>query len=122
MRRPSLGVGAALFALVLFMAACSDDSSTTPESGGSGGSADQSIAIADFSFTPSTLTVPSGQDVTVELTNGGDVEHSFTLDDDSVSQDVEEGESATVTLNLSEDIVWHCEYHPDQMKGTITVS
>ena len=119
MRRPSLGAGAALFALVLIMAACSDDSSTTPESGGS---ADQSIAIADFSFTPSTLTVPSGQDVTVELTNGGDVQHSFTLDDDSVSQDVEEGESATVTLNLTEDIGWHCEYHPDQMKGTITVS
>jgi nitrite reductase (NO-forming) len=122
MRRPSLGVGAALFALVLLMAACSDDSSATPESGGSGGSADQSIDIVDFSFNPDTLTVPSGQDVTVQLTNDGDNEHSFTLDDDSVSQDVEEGESATVTLNLTEDIGWHCEYHPDQMKGTITVS
>jgi nitrite reductase (NO-forming) len=123
MRRPSLGVGAALFALVLFMAACSsDDSSTTPESSGSGGSADQTVSVADFSFTPNTLTVPSGQDVTIEFTNTGENEHSFTLDDDSVDQDIEEGESATVTLNLTEDMGWHCEYHPDQMKGTITVS
>jgi plastocyanin len=119
MRQPSLGAGAALFALVLFMAACSDDSSTTPEGGGSG---DQTVTMADFSFTPSTLTVPSGQDVTVALTNSGENEHSFTLDDDSVSQDVEAGESGTVSLNLTEGIGWHCEYHPDQMKGTITVS
>jgi nitrite reductase (NO-forming) len=120
MRRSNLGVGAALFALVLFMTACSDDSSAAPES--SGGSADQTVAVADFSFTPNTLTVPSGQDMTIEFTNTGENEHNFTLDDDSVDQDIEEGESATVTLNLTEDIGWHCKYHPDQMKGTITVS
>ncbi|HEV8565014.1 MAG TPA: cupredoxin domain-containing protein [Actinomycetota bacterium] len=115
MRRSSRGVGAALFALALVMSACSDDS-------GAGGSADEIITIADFTFDPSTLSVPSGQDVTVEVTNNDDVEHSFTLDDDSVSQDVHEGETQTVTLNLTEGIGWHCEYHPDQMKGTITVS
>jgi plastocyanin len=121
MRRPSFGVGAALFALVLFMAACSDDSGTS-STGDGGGSADQSIAVADFSFTPNTLSVSSGQDVTIELTNNGEVEHNFTLDDDSVDQDVEEGESASVTLNLTADIGWHCKYHPDQMTGTITVT
>lgn len=121
MRRRSLGAGAALFALVVFMSACSsDEGSSTPEGGG--GSADQTVTMADFQFTPSTLTVPSGQDVTIALTNDGAVEHSFTLDDDSVGQDVEAGESATVTLNLTESIGWHCEYHPDQMKGTVTVS
>ena len=57
--------------------------------------------------------MPSGQDVTIEVTNDDDVEHSFTLDDDSVSQDVEGGETQTVTLNLTEEIGWHCEYHPD---------
>lgn len=119
MRRSSLGAGAAVFALVLFMAACSDDSGNEPPAGGG---ADQTMTIADFTFDPSTLTVPSGQEVTVEVTNNDDVEHSFTLDDDAVSQDVEAGESATVTLNLTEGIGWHCEYHPDQMKGTITVS
>jgi nitrite reductase (NO-forming) len=121
MRRRSLGAGAALFALVILMSACSSDesSSTAPEGGGT---ADQTVTMADFSFTPTTLTVPSGQDVTIALTNDGAVEHSFTLDDDSVGQDVEAGESATVTINVTDGIGWHCEYHPDQMKGTITVS
>ena len=59
--------------------------------------------------------------MTIQVTNDDDVEHSFTLDDDSVSQDVEGGETQTVTLNLSEGIGWHCEYHPE-MTGTVTVS
>jgi plastocyanin len=88
-----------------------------------GGGADQTITIQNFAFDPSTLTLPSGQDVTIEVTNDDEgVEHSFTLDDDSVSQDVEGGETKTVTLNLTQGIGWHCEYHPQTMKGTITVS
>lgn len=90
--------------------------------GGAGGT-DQTITIKNFAFDPSTLTLPSGKDVTIEVTNDDQgVEHSFTLNDDSVSQDVEGGETKTVTLNLTQGIGWHCEYHPQTMKGTITVS
>ena len=53
--------------------------------------------------------------------NEDDTEHSFTLDDDSVSQDVQPGESATVTIDPAASIGWHCEFHPD-MTGSITVS
>jgi nitrite reductase (NO-forming) len=123
-RRVSV-LGAALFSVALLLGACSSDGDTTGTADGTDGTdgtAAQTMAIADFAFDPDTLTVPSGQDVTIEVTNNDDVEHSFTLDDDSVSQDVEGGESQTVTLNLTEGIGWHCEYHPDQMKGTITVS
>ena len=100
------------------MAACGSDDGTDGSTDGGG---DQAITIADFAFDPNTLTVPSGEDVAIEVTNEDDVEHSFTLDDDSVSQDVEGGESQTVTLNVSEEIGWHCEYHPE-MTGTVTVS
>ena len=119
MRRRGLHLGAALFAAALLLTACSNDSGGSTETGG--GTADETITISNFTFDPSTLTVPSGQDVTIEVTNNDDVEHSFTLDDDSVSQDVEGGESQTVTLNLTDGIGWHCEYHPDKMKGTVTV-
>ncbi len=119
MRRGAFRLGAALFSAALLMAACSSGGGST-ETGG--GTEDQTITISDFTFDPSTLTVSSGQDVTIEVTNNDDVEHSFTLDDNSVSEDVEGGESQTVTLNLTEGIGWHCEYHPDTMKGTVTVS
>ena len=122
MHRRAFRLAAALFSVALLLGACSSDGDGTETEDGAGGSTDQTMTIADFAFDPDTLTVPSGEDVTIEVTNDDDVEHSFTLDDDSVSQDVEGGESQTVTLNLTEGIGWHCEYHPDQMKGTITVS
>jgi nitrite reductase (NO-forming) len=122
MRQHAFRLLATVFSVALLMAACSSDdgSDSSTDTGGDGGQ--QTMTIADFAFDPDTLTVPSGQDVTIEITNEDDVEHSFTLDDDSVSQDVEGGESQSVTLNLTEGIGWHCEYHPDRMKGTITVS
>ena len=124
--RSAFGAVLAILALALAFAACSSDSSTTdtggtggaPASSG-GGSADQTITIKDFTFNPSTLTV-SGS-TTIEVTNDDTTEHSFTLDDDSVSQDVEGGDSATVTIDPAASIGWHCEYHPDTMKGSITV-
>jgi len=92
-------------------------------SGGTTGGTHQTITINDFAFDPNTLTLPSGKDVTITITNDQQgVEHSFTLNDDSVSQDVESGETKTVTLNLTQGIGWHCEYHPQTMKGTITIS
>ena len=59
------------------------------------------VTAKDFEFDPSTIDVSSGE-TTIEVTNTGAVEHSFTLDDDSVGQDVEPGESTTVTVNLTE--------------------
>jgi plastocyanin len=108
--------------LALGASACSGNSSTGDTGGatdGGGGSADQTITISDFTFDPSSLTVQGS--TTIEVVNQDDTEHSFTLDDDSVSQDVEGGESATVTNEPAASIGFHCEYHPDTMKGTITV-
>jgi plastocyanin len=111
--------GAVVAALMLAAAGCSSDSSTTDTGGATGGAADQTITIKDFTFMPSTLTI-SGS-TTIEVVNQDDTEHSFTLDDDSVSQDVEGGDSATITIDPAASIGWHCEYHPDTMKGSITV-
>lgn len=108
---------AVLLAVAASGAACSSDGGS---GGDGGGTADQTITIKDLAFDPGELTV-SGS-TTIEVVNQDSVEHSFTLDDDSVSQDVEGGESATVTIDPAASIGWHCEYHPDTMTGTITVS
>ena len=95
---------AAVTALTLAGAACSSD-----DGGGSsdaGGAADMTVTVKDFEFDPSTIDV-SSEETTIEITNTGAVEHSFTLDDDSVSQDIEPGESQTVTVNLTATAGFH---------------
>jgi plastocyanin len=111
-------------ALALGASACSGGGSSAVDSGGggassAGGAADQTVTIKDSAFDPTTLTI-SGS-TTIEVVNQDSIEHSFTLDDDSVSQDLEGGESATVTIDPAASIGWHCEFHPTTMKGTITV-
>jgi plastocyanin len=126
MTRRGIQVGAmsAVLVLVLGAGACSSDDGG--DGGGDTGSpagppSDLAITAKDFQFSPSSLTVPSGQS-SITVTNEGSVEHSFTLDDDSVSEDIEPGDSVTVTVDISADAGFHCEYHPDQMTGTLSVS
>lgn len=111
---------AAVIALTLVGAACSSDDGGSSGDGG-GGPANMTVTVKDFEFDPSTIDVSSGE-TTIEVTNTGAVEHSFTLDDDSVGVDIEPGESETVTVNLTATTGFHCKYHPDQMTGTLQVS
>lgn len=111
----------AVVALMLTGAACSSDGGGSSASSDAGGAADMTVTVKDFEFDPSTIDVSSGE-TTIEITNTGSVEHSFTLDDDSVSQDIEPGESETVTVDLTATTGFHCKYHPDQMTGTLQVS
>ena len=112
-------VAAAAAALMTLAASCSSDDGGGGEA--TGGGTGPTVTMKDLAFDPTTLTVTAGQDTTIQLVNEDGVEHSFTLDDDSVSQDVEGGESSSVTINVSETIGWHCTYHPDTRKGTIEV-
>ena len=111
---------AAVFALTLVSAACGSNDNSGG-GGGSGAAADVTMSVKEFQFDPSTVNVSSGE-TTIEITNTGSVEHSFTLDDDSVSQDIQPGETQTVTVNVTADAGFHCKYHPTQMMGTLKVS
>ena len=125
----------AVLALALVSAACSsnDDNGgggttgggATGASGasgasGAGGAASGTITVKDFAFNPSTVDVPSGES-TIEITNTDEVQHSFTLDDGSVSQIVAPGTTETVTVNVTADAGFHCQFHPTQMTGTLKV-
>ena len=122
-KRTTAGVLACLLVLTLGAACSSDDGGGDPSSSAAptDGSSAMTINAEDFAFSPTTLSLPSGEN-TITVTNTGAVEHSFTLDDDSVSEDVEPGESITVTVDLSADAPFHCKYHPDQMTGTLEVA
>jgi plastocyanin len=123
--RTTAGVLVCVLVLTLGAAACSSDdnggSDASSSAAPTGDSSAMTITAEDFAFSPTTLSLPSGES-TITVTNTGAVEHSFTLDDDSVSEDVEPGESITVTVDLSADAPFHCKYHPDQMTGTLEVA
>jgi len=111
--------------LGLMLAACSGNKSSGggggQTGGATGGGGGTSITIQNFAFHPNALTLPPGK-VTLSVTNDDSVLHSFTLDDGSVSQDIQPGttEQVTITVPSSGTPGWHCKYHPD-MTGTITV-
>jgi plastocyanin len=112
--------GAALSALALAMAACGGGDDGGGSGGGTGGGSGPSITIVDFAFNPDSVDVSAGT-TTITLVNNGAVEHNFSLDDGSVSQDVDPGETQTVTVDVSATAGFHCKYHPTQMTGTLNV-
>jgi len=112
---------AAVASAVLVLAACggSDTSSTAPTSDGVVPTT-AAIGIADLAFEPSTLTVASGT-TTITVTNSDTVTHTFTLDDDSVDETIEPGQSVDVSVDLTASTGFHCTIHPS-MTGTLQVA
>jgi len=81
------------------------------------------------------LAVKAGDSVTVQLTNTGNQAHNMRTagadgaldsDDDAVSEPdlIAGGGDGTLTINFAEPgtYAYQCEFHPDQMKGEITVT
>jgi plastocyanin len=72
------------------------------------------LTIVDFAFEPSA--VQAGPEGALTVTNTGDVTHTFTMDDGSIDQELEPGQSVDVIIGTAG--AFHCEIHP-QMTGTI---
>jgi plastocyanin len=142
------GLAVLLLAVLLVGAACSssDDESNGGTTGGGGeggqitingdkandhGSADVSgkddteLEADDFYFEPTTLTGTAGQKVKLELKNEGSAEHNFSIDDQSIDQDIEAGEDAEVTVTFPDSGVleFYCKYHKTSgMVGQLSTS
>jgi plastocyanin len=80
------------------------------------------VAVADFSFTPASITVNVGD--TVTWTNSGpDEPHTATANDGSFDTgDIPVGSSASHTFDQAGTFAYVCSIHPDQMSGTVTVA
>ena len=93
---------------------------------GEGGGATFTINAQEFAFEPDTLTVPADEEITVEVVNGGTVEHDLTLDEASVKIATPATETATGTFSLpAGTYTFYCSVpgHRDAgMEGTITAS
>jgi plastocyanin len=111
--------------LALALASCGggDDSaggtgspSTAANAGVGGG---QTVQIDNFKFVPATIRVDVGARVTVS--NKDSTAHTATADAGGFdTDDIDPGESKTVTLTKAGRFAYHCEIHPF-MHGVIVV-
>lgn len=118
---------AVVLAGALVLGACGD----ADEAGGSGGQdgdaagGGQTVTVVaqDFSFGTARLEFEPGAEVTVTLDNQGEAEHSFSIEELDVEAEAAGGESAEATFTMpdSGSLEFFCEYHPDQMTGTLSV-
>ena len=82
-------------------------------------SASSSVTIVDFSFSPSSVTIHTGDAITWR--NTGQAPHNATANDGSFkTPDLNNGQSASHTFNSAGTFSYICTIHPN-MKGTIRV-
>lgn len=114
---------ALVFAVIaLGLVACGGGTSSGGSSESGSGSGKTEVELDDDYFEPKTITGDAGETLTLELKNEGSNEHNFTLDEQSVDQDVETGEEAEVTVKVpkSGKLTFYCKYHRSQgMTGTL---
>jgi plastocyanin len=77
------------------------------------------VKIDNFSFTPATLTVPAGTEVT--WTNRDDIPHTVVSDDQSMkSKTLDTDDKFTFTFTKPGTYSYFCSLHP-KMKGKVVV-
>jgi plastocyanin len=132
-----------LAAPLLLLAACGDDDGGNAGSGSSNGTSGEEppvslegdvndhgtadvqndeieLELDDFYFEPTFVKGAPGENVTVDLTNEGDTAHTFTSDALGADEEVDPGDSSSVTVTLPADgaVEFHCRFHASQgMKG-----
>jgi plastocyanin len=148
MARPRLVLPTAFVPLMLLASACgggSDGGGSEASAGGTitlegtpandhgtrqvGGSAQ--VEMGDHYFEPTILVGAPGSELTIELTNNGDLEHNINADIPQVAaavpldQDVRSGggkETVKVKFPASGQLVFFCKYHEgDGMVGALRV-
>jgi plastocyanin len=83
------------------------------------GTRDPAVTIADFHFTPATITIHVGD--TVTWTNQGPSPHTATASDGSFNTGVlNKGQSASHTFTKPGTFTYTCQIHPF-MHGTVVV-
>lgn len=71
------------------------------------------VEAGEFFFSPTILTGPAGQEVTLTVTNVGQALHNFSLSDQDIDVDVQPGQETqvTVTFPSSGALTFECKYH-----------
>jgi plastocyanin len=88
-------------------------------SGGGSQSSGTAVTIDNLAFSPATLNVKAGQQVT--WTNKQDIAHTVTADAGAFDHQMPTGATFSFTFAKAGSFPYHCTIHPS-MHGTIAVS
>ena len=115
--RSALRTAAMIAAAAATLAGCGSSSSSSSTSGNT-----VDITAANIMFSTTDIKVPVGA-TTFVVKNTDNLEHNLTIANANVNKDVAGGKTVSAKVTLKAGVyAFHCEYHPDVMKGTITVS
>ena len=95
----------------------SGGSGPTSTAGGQGGG--NAVTIDNLAFSPKTLTLKTGQQVT--WTNKQDIAHTVTADGGAFDHQMPPGATFSFTFDKAGSFPYHCTIHPS-MTATIQVS
>lgn len=82
------------------------------------------VEAFDNYFKSTTVILEPDTEATVTLINNGSTLHSFSIPDLDVEIEAEGAEESTVTFattGLAGAYEFLCKYHPEEMKGTVTI-
>lgn len=119
---------AVLAAVLLLGAACGGDdddggapTGETAATGATGDGDGPTLQALNFSFSPATLEVAAGDEITIENA-AADTPHTFTVDGTDLDVELSPGDTASATIDLDAgDYEFRCRFH-GQMTGTLTVA
>jgi uncharacterized cupredoxin-like copper-binding protein len=83
---------------------------------GGGASTEISASMEDFAFSPVEWTVPAGEEITIELTNDGSVEHEWVILQSGVTISSESELPETEEELLADFVYWEDEVEPGETK------
>ncbi len=127
MRLMKLALAGVALAALVFAIACGSSSNTPvaptppPAGGGGGGSSSATITIANFAFSPSSMTIKAGQSVAWH--NSDTTTHTATSDSGAFDTgSIPPGStSSAVTMSTPGTFTYHCSIHPF-MTASLTVT
>lgn len=117
----ALLAGTALSVVLVTVSCSNNDANPGSSSTDGGGQAPNSVSISNFAFSPQTITVTAGTEIT--WTNKDAAAHTVTSDDGNFpsSGNLSQGQTYKVTFSTAGTYPYHCAIHPS-MKGTVIVN
>lgn len=83
------------------------------------------VELDDNYFQPTIMTGQAGQEITLELLNEGGNIHNFSVAEQNISEDLEEGGNQEVKVKFPESgaLKFFCKYHQELgMRGELKVA
>lgn len=77
------------------------------------GSTELEVEADDFYFGPTVLEGEAGQTLSVGLRNEGEANHTFTIDESGIDEEIQPGAETTVDVTFPQSgaLVFYCTFH-----------